>query len=94
MQLNGKFEYLGMNVFPGKKDPTKTYYNANLLQGSEVQKIFLSEGQDVLFTGLQKMDEVECELDIKIVGAKTYVSLVSVIALENGQPVQKNKQSA
>lgn len=95
MIVKGNFEYLGMNEFQGKKDPTKTYFSANLLHGSEVLKVFLSEGQDILFVGLEKMDELEVELDIKI-GAKTYVSIVSVLQLENGKPVNNkdNKASA
>lgn len=93
MQLNGKFEYLGINKFQGKKDPTKEFYSVNLLQGSEVTKVFLSDGQAVLFEGLEKMDEVECELKINI-GMKTYVSVVSVVPLENGQPVITPKKAS
>jgi hypothetical protein len=92
MQGKMRFEFLGLNEFQGKKDPTKTYYTANLLQGSEVVKVFLQEGQEVLFTGIHKMDEIECDLEINI-GAKTYVSLKSVIQIENGKPVG-NKASA
>ncbi len=82
--MRGKmnFEYLGMNSFQGRKDPTKTYYSVNLLQGSEVVKVFLGEGQDVLFTRLNKMDEIECELDIRL-GEKTYVSVASVILIDH-----------
>ncbi len=92
MQGKMRFEFLGVNTFQGKKDPTKTYYSANLLQGSEVTKVFLSDGQEQLFSGLNKMDEIECDLDIKI-GQKTYVSILSVIPLENGQPITNGKKA-
>lgn len=92
MQGKMRFEFLGLNSFQGKKDPTKTYFSAILLQGAEVTKVFLSDGQDVLFEGLTKMDETEVELDIRI-GQKTYVSIISVIPLENGKPVLVQKKA-
>jgi hypothetical protein len=55
-----KFTYLGIDSFQGKKDPSKTYYNVSLLQGSEIAKVFLDAGQEVLFNGLEKFDEIIC----------------------------------
>ena len=94
MQGKMRFEFLGLNSFKGKKDPTKTYYNANLLQGSEVTKVFLEEGQDILFAGLNKMDEIECEISINIRGEKTYIKIISVIALEHGKPVKTSDKAS
>jgi len=55
-----KFTYLGIDSFVGKKDPTKTFYNVSLLQGSEIAKVFLETGQEEIFKPLQKFDEIVC----------------------------------
>jgi hypothetical protein len=63
MQGKGTFVFLGLNSFKGKQDPTKTYFSANLLQGAEVFKVFLQEGQEVLFSDAQQYDEFEIDYD-------------------------------
>ncbi len=77
MKVKGQFEYLGINEITGKEE--KKYYSASFLQESEVQKVYLDDKSKALLTGYKKMDPVEVELNINI-GAKTYVSLVSVKA--------------
>lgn len=66
MQATMKFTYLGMDAFVGKKDPSKTYYNVSLLQNSEIAKVFLDQGQEVLFQDMQKFDEVICTVMFKL----------------------------
>lgn len=77
MKLTGTFEYLGIDSFVGTKDPSQTYYSAALMQGTEVTKIFLKPEDVQYFNGINRMESVYAELDIKI-GQKTYISLVSV----------------
>lgn len=66
MQGIMKFTFLGMDEFVGKKDPTKKYYNVSLLQNSEIAKVFLDQGQEVLFKDLDKFDELECTVMFKL----------------------------
>lgn len=66
MQGIMKFTFLGMDEFIGKKDPTKKYYNVSLLQNSEIAKVFLDQGQEVLFKDLEKFDELECTVMFKL----------------------------
>lgn len=61
MQGHGQFVFLGINSFSGKKDPTKTYFNLNLLQGCETFKVFLDPGQEVLFKDCQVYDSLEID---------------------------------
>ena len=79
MKVKGTFEFLGITEFKGHKDPTKSYYNANLLQGTDILKVFLQENQLVLFSGLEKMDKIDVELDIRTGKNTTYINIVSVI---------------
>ncbi len=82
MQGTMKFTYLGMDEFNGKKDPTKKYYNVSLLQNSEIAKVFLDQGQEVLFKDLQKFDEVICTVMFKLgqdrYGAKIDYKLLDI----------------
>ena len=73
MKVKGKFEFLGITEFKGHKDPTKSYYNANLLQGTDILKVFLQENQFVLFSGLEKMDKIDVEFAL----VKTLLTLIS-----------------
>lgn len=66
MQGIMKFTFLGMDEFIGKKDPTKKYYNVSLLQNSEIAKVFLDQGQEVLFKDLEKFNELECTVMFKL----------------------------
>ncbi len=93
MQGKFKVEFLGLSSFQGKKDPSKTYYSANLLQGTDVIKVFLQEGQEVLFSGIAKMDEIEVEINIQI-REKTYLSILSVMSLENGKPIERPSKAS
>lgn len=76
MLLNGKFNYLGLETFQGRKDPTQSYCSLALLQGTDVQKIFLSEEQIIMINGLKlhPMDSLDVTLSITL-GAKTFVRL-------------------
>ncbi len=78
MKVKGIFDFIGLSEFKGKKDVTKMFYNAVLLQGVDTVKVFLDSDSVKLFTGLKKMDSVDCELDIKIGADKTYLNVVSV----------------
>jgi hypothetical protein len=77
MKLKGVFEFLGIEDLQGKKDPTKTFHNVSLLQGTDVVKVFLDDNSLQLFTGLKKMEKIDCELNISI-GQKTYVNVIDV----------------
>lgn len=97
MQGIMKFTYLGMDSFAGKKDPSKTFHNVNLLQGSEIAKVFLESGQEVLFTDVQKFDELECVLAFSLgtdkYGAKINYKLLSMkpLELELENPYEQNQ---
>ncbi len=93
MQGKFKVEFLGLNSFQGKKDPSKTYYSANLLQGTDVIKVFLQENQEIMFSGLTKMDEIEVEINVQI-REKTYLTILSVMPLENGKPIEKSVKAS
>jgi len=90
MQGRLKFTYLGIDSFPGKKDPTKTFHNLTMLQGSEIVKIFLDPGQEVLFQEMQKFDELVCvcswSLGTDKYGAKINYKLLSMEPLEAELP--------
>lgn len=81
MQAKMRFTYLGMEDFQGKKNPEKTYYQVSLLQGSEVAKVFLEQGQEVLFDQVQKFDELDCNVMFSLAtdkyGAKIQYRLVN-----------------
>lgn len=97
MQGIMKFTYLGMDDFTGKKDPTKKYYQASFLQGSEIAKIFLITGQEELFKDMQKFDEVECLVDFKLgqdrYGSKIDYRLISMTALMPDIPFDLDKST-
>lgn len=92
MQGPLKLTYLGIDNFNGKKDPSKTFYNVSLLQGSEIIKIFLESGQEVLFNNLQKFDEVVCvcswSLGTDKYGAKINYRLLYMEELEIDIPFE------
>jgi hypothetical protein len=95
MQGIMKFTFLGIDEFNGKKDPTKKFYNVNLLQGSEIAKVFLESGQEVLFADIQKFDELECVLAFSLgtdkYGAKINYKLLSMKPLELENPYEQNQ---
>ena len=77
MKLVGNFEFLGIEEIQGKKDPSKTFFNVALLQGTDPIKVFVNEDDVDKFKGLKKLDTVQCALDISI-GVKTYVNILDV----------------
>jgi len=81
-----KFTYLGIDSFVGKKDPTKTFYNVSLLQGSEIAKVFLETGQEELFKPLQKFDEIVCTASWRVgqdkYGVKLDYRIIDIRPLE------------
>ena len=77
MKVIGNFEYLGKEEIRGRKDPTKTYYNVVLLQDTDPVKVFVTAEDIHLFKDLQKMDSVQCALDINV-GVKTYINILDV----------------
>jgi hypothetical protein len=79
MQLSGVFNYLGIETFTGRQDPTKSYASLAILQGTSVTKIFLTDEQlaDINKLALKQMDPVTCHLEINI-GQKTFVRLDSI----------------
>lgn len=83
--MKGKFvvNYLGVEKFRGKADPSKVYASGVFLQDTETIKVFLQDGQDNLFDGLEPFDLIEVELDISIGREKTYTTLLSVISLQD-----------
>lgn len=97
MQAIMKFTYLGIDSFVGKKDPSKTFYNLNLLQGSEVVKIFLETGQETIFEQLQidKFDELEAVVAFSLgtdkYGAKINFKLMSVTPLMPEIPFEQKE---
>lgn len=86
MQAKMRFTYLGMEDFKGKKDPEKTFHQVSLLQGSEIAKVFLEQGQEVLFANVNKFDELDCNVMFSLAtdkyGAKIQYRLVSFEAAE------------
>lgn len=78
MKLVGNFEYLGAQKLQGKKDVTKTYYNVMLMQDADVIKIFGNEEIIQLFDGVNKMDKVQCLLDINVGRQRTYINVLQV----------------
>ena len=77
MKLVGNFEFLGIEEIQGKKDPSKTFYNIALLQGTDPIKVFVNEDDVDKFKGLKKLDTIQCTLDISI-GVKTYINILDV----------------
>lgn len=77
MKLTGTFVFLGIDTFNGSKDPNKTYKNAVLLQGTDTLKVFLNDDSEKAFFGVQPMERIDCELDVRF-GQKTYISVSSV----------------
>jgi len=77
MKLVGNFEFLGIEEIQGKKDPTKTFYNIALLQGTDSIKVFVNEDDIDKFKGLKKLEAIQCALDISI-GVKTYINILDV----------------
>lgn len=75
MKMCGTFNYLGVSSFTGKDNTV--YNNLALLQETEVQKVFLKPEDLSKLNGLNNMDTVDVELDIKI-GTKTFVNLISI----------------
>ncbi len=90
MQAKMRFTYLGMEDFKGKKDPEKTFHQVSLLQGSEIAKVFLEQGQEVLFSNVSKFDELDCNVMFSLAtdkyGAKIQYRLVSFEAAEPELP--------
>jgi hypothetical protein len=66
MQGTMKFTFLGIDEFIGKKDPSKKFYQVSLLQDNEVIKVFLSDGQEVLFANFDKFDELIAVVSFKL----------------------------
>lgn len=64
MQGNGTFVFLGIKSFPGKKDPSKTFYNLSLLQGTETFSVFLDDGQNVLFEKCDLYDNINIDFAV------------------------------
>lgn len=99
MQAKMKFTYLGKDEFTGKKDPTKKYYQVSMLQGSEVAKIFLDQGQEVLFNDLEKFDDVLCDVMFKLgqdrYGAKIEYRLIAleVLTPELPEGFEENREA-
>lgn len=79
MKLQGQFNYLGIETFKGRKDPNQIFSSLALLQGTDVQKIFLDNDQLALVNSLnlKPMDSLNVTLDINI-GTKTFVRLDGV----------------
>lgn len=95
MQGLMKFTYLGIDEYIGKKDPSKKYYSVNLLQGSEIAKIFLDQGQEILFRDMTKFDDLEATVAFSLgtdrYGAKINYKLLSVKPLMPEIPFEEVK---
>lgn len=74
-----KANYLGVESFNGKKDPSKVYYRVAFLQGTNVTKMFLRDGQIEWFKGVKPMQAMEIEIDVNTEGRGVSVSLVSIL---------------
>lgn len=59
-----KVEYLGTESFKGKNDPEKEYHSLIVMQGTEVEKIFISSKQLQELKDLKKLDTINIILDI------------------------------
>lgn len=84
MNVKGAFVYLGIETIHSEKQ-NKDFKSGCFLQGTDVQKVFLSDATEKLLDGIMPGSAVAVELDIKT-GQKTFVSLVSVA------PVNSDKQ--
>lgn len=63
MKMTVSAQYLVREAVQGKKDPSKTYYNATFLQGSEtIQLSATPEAFDQL-AGCSQLEEVVLNLD-------------------------------
>ena len=77
MKLKGIFSFVGMQDLQGKKDPTKMFHNIVLMQGIDVQKIFVNDDVAKQFAGIKPMDNLECDLSISIGHDRSYIGLDS-----------------
>ncbi len=77
MKMTGTFIFLGIDSFTGTKDPTKVYKNAVFLQETDTLKVFLDSESEKVLNGIQLMDKVDTELDIRF-GQKIYITLTAV----------------
>jgi len=78
MRVKGVFEFIGVQDIQGKKDVTKVYHNVALMQDTDVVKVFANDDTVKLFSGIKKMDKVECELNINIGAERSYLGINSV----------------
>lgn len=67
MQFTQQLNFLGMESFVGKKDPSKTFYRVSFLEDTDSFTVFVGE-PEILITvgGLKRMDLVECDFTLKI----------------------------
>lgn len=77
MKLKGRFTYLGVDSFHSQKN-NKDYKSACLLQGTDVQKVFLDATSENLLVNVPVGSICDVELDIRT-GQNTFVSLLSVV---------------
>lgn len=71
MKLSGEFKFMGVEVRPGFKDPTKTFYVIGLCQGMETLRINIEAAQyQAIMTDMQRpnsklvpFSDVHAELD-------------------------------
>lgn len=82
MKLKGTFVFLGIETFSSLKQPDKVFKSGCFLQGTDTLKVFLTDESELLLNGVQPMENLECELDIRI-GQKTFISLSAVKKLQS-----------
>lgn len=76
MKMKGAFNYLGIETFHSEKKKMD-FKSACFLQGTDVQKVFLSAETEKLLDPIAFGSTVIAELEIKT-GDKCFISLVSV----------------
>lgn len=64
MQGKGRFVFLGVSSFQGRKDTSKTFFNLSVLQGAETFQIMLDEGQQHIFKDSTLYDELEIDYNV------------------------------
>lgn len=82
MKLTGTFIFLGIKTFVSPKQPDKVFKSGCFLQGTDTLEVFLNEESEKLLIGIQPMDNVQCDLDIRF-GQKTFTSIASVKKLQS-----------
>lgn len=91
MQGKGRFVFLGISSFKGRKDPEKLYHSLSLLQGAETFQVLLEEGQQHVFKDAVLYDELEIEFNVsarydKYKGQSVLsMKLLSVVFVETGE---------